>query len=53
MGTIEWVLVVGFFAIGYSLYRIELAFRAQLQVLVQIRELVNRHGIAAEVPHTR
>lgn len=36
MGTVEWVLLVGFFGIGYSLYRIELACRAQLKVLEQI-----------------
>ena len=36
MGSIEWILLVGFFGIGYSVYRVELVCRAQLKALEQI-----------------
>lgn len=42
MGSVEWVLLVGFFSIGYGLYRIELICRAQLKTLEGIGRILDK-----------
>lgn len=42
MGNLEWILFVGFFALGYGIYRIELICRAQLKMLEQIGRLLDK-----------
>ena len=38
---VEWILLIGFFSIGYGLYRVELVCRAQLGALEGIGRMLD------------
>lgn len=42
MGTLEWVVFLGFFFLGYGVYRVELTCKAQLKMLEQIKLLLDK-----------
>jgi prolipoprotein diacylglyceryltransferase len=52
MSNLEWAVVVGIFAIGYAVYRLEVQAQRQTDVLVQIREMLNRQLVVLEVIRT-
>jgi hypothetical protein len=42
MGSLEWLVFLGFFGLGYGVYWIGLICKEQLEMLEQIRALLDR-----------